>query len=117
MDVTNASELQYVHHVTSLDQVTEWCWISRLQWRQAMNLNLPVEANDFVRSLVAQGKYQSEEDAVVDRIRLLKSREELREKIAAGVDQLDRGESLDEDAVFDDIEAELRRIESSSNRG
>lgn len=82
-----------------------------------MNLNLPVEANDFVRSLVAQGKYQSEEDAVVDGIRLLKSREELREKIAAGVDQLDRGESLDEDTVFDEIEAELRRIESSRNRG
>ena len=25
-----------------------------LQWRQAMNVKLPVEANDFVRSLVAQ---------------------------------------------------------------
>ncbi|KAA1262086.1 hypothetical protein LF1_46470 [Rubripirellula obstinata] len=37
-----------------------------------MNLNLPVEANDFVKSLVAQGKYQSEEAAVVDGIRLLK---------------------------------------------
>ena len=28
-----------------------------------MNLNLPVEANDFVRSLIAQGKYPSEEAA------------------------------------------------------
>ncbi len=40
-----------------------------------MNVNLPVEANDFVRSLVAQGKYQAEEDAVVDGIRLLKGRD------------------------------------------
>jgi antitoxin ParD1/3/4 len=82
-----------------------------------MNLNLPVEANDFVRSLVAQGKYPSEIDAVVDGIRLLKSREELREKIAAGLGQLDRGEYLDEETVFDEVEAEIRRIESLSNQG
>ncbi len=82
-----------------------------------MNLNLPVEANNFVRSLVAQGKYQSEEDAVVDGIRLLKGREELRAKIAAGIDQLDRCESLDEEAVFDEVEAEIRRIESLSKQG
>lgn len=50
-----------------------------------MNLNLPAEANDFVKSLIAQGKYQSEEDAVVDGIRLLKGREELRAKLAVGI--------------------------------
>jgi len=82
-----------------------------------MNLNLPAEANDFVKSLVAQGKYQSEVDAVVDGIRLLKGREELREKIAAGIGQLDRGEFFDEQAVFDEVEAEIRRIESLSNQG
>jgi antitoxin ParD1/3/4 len=82
-----------------------------------MNLNLPIEANDFVRSLVTQGKYKTEEDAVVDGIRLLKGREELRVKIAAGIDQLDRGESLDEEAVFDEVEAEIRRIESLSKPG
>ncbi len=82
-----------------------------------MNLNLPVEANDFVKSLVAQGRYQSEEDAVIDGIRLLKGREELRAKITAGIEQLDRCESFDEDAVFDEVEAEIRRIESLSKPG
>jgi Arc/MetJ-type ribon-helix-helix transcriptional regulator len=82
-----------------------------------MNLNLPVEENDFVRGLVAQGKYQNEEDAVVDGIRLLKGREELREKLAMGIGQLDRGESFDEQAVFDEVEAEIRRIESLNNQG
>lgn len=82
-----------------------------------MNVNLPVEVNDFVRSLVAQGRYQSEEDAVVDGIRLLKAREELRAKMAAGIGQLDRGESFDEEAVFDEVEAEIRRIELLSNQG
>ncbi len=82
-----------------------------------MNLNLPVEANDFVKSLVAQGKYQSEEDAVVDGIRLLKGREELRAKIAVGTDQLDRGDSFDEESVFDEVEAEIARIESTRDLG
>jgi Arc/MetJ-type ribon-helix-helix transcriptional regulator len=53
-----------------------------------MDWNLPAEANDFVRSLVAQGKYQSEVDAVVDGIRFLKGREELRAKMAVGISQL-----------------------------
>ncbi len=82
-----------------------------------MNLNLPVEANDFVRSLVAQGKYSTEEDAVVDGIRLLKGREELRAKLAVAIGQLDRGESFDEKAVFDEVEAEISRVESPSNQG
>ena len=41
-------------------------------------------------------------------------REELREKMAVGTGQLDRGESIDEEAVFDEVEAEIRRIESLS---
>lgn len=77
-----------------------------------MNLNLPVDADDFVKSLVAQGKYQSEEDAVVDGIRLLKGREELRAKIAAGIAQLDSGEFFDENAVCEELEAEIKDIES-----
>jgi len=77
-----------------------------------VNLNLPVEANDFVRSLVAQGKYQSEEAAVVDGLRLLMGRERLREKIAGGVEELERGESFNEEEVYAEVEAEIRNVES-----
>ena len=35
-----------------------------------MNLNLPAEANAFVLGLIAQGKYQNEEEAIVDGILL-----------------------------------------------
>ncbi|WP_261340492.1 hypothetical protein [Rubripirellula obstinata] len=41
----------------------------------------------------------------------------MRAKIATGVDQLDRGESLDEESVFDEVEAEIARIESSNKQG
>jgi len=82
-----------------------------------MKLNLAVEANDFVKSLVARGRYQSEEDAVVDGIRMRKGREELRANIAVCIDHLDRGDSFDEEFVFNEVEAEIARIESSNNQG
>ena len=78
-----------------------------------MNLNLPVEANDFVKALVAQGKYQTEEAAVVDGIRLLMGREQLRTEIQLGIEQLDRGESSGEDSVFAEIDAAIDEVEAT----
>jgi putative addiction module CopG family antidote len=80
---------------------------------KAMNLDLPVEANDFVKGLVAQGKYQSEEEAVVDGIRLLMGREKLRGEIQVGIDQLERGESCDEQTVFTEVNAAIDEVEAS----
>ena len=78
-----------------------------------MNLNLPVEADEFVKGLVAQGKYQSEEAAVVDGIRLLMGREKLRDEIQIGIDQLDRGESCDQEKVFSEVDAAIDEVEAS----
>lgn len=73
-----------------------------------MELNLPVEVNDFVRNLVSQGRFESEEAAVVEGIRLLMSREQLRSEIQTGVDQLDRGECFDEETLFRELGEEVR---------
>ncbi len=78
-----------------------------------MNLNLSAEANEFVRGLVAQGKYQNEEEAVVDGIRLLMGREKLRNEIQVGIQQLDRGEVCDEETVFAEVDAVIDEIEAS----
>lgn len=78
-----------------------------------MNLNLPNEMNDFVQGLVSHGRFESEEDAVVEGIRLLMARESLRGEIKKGIDQLESGRWLDEDAVFDELNSEIDRIESS----
>jgi antitoxin ParD1/3/4 len=93
------------------------CCVPRWKWRKIMHLNLPVEANNFVKSLVAQGKYQTEEAAVVDGIRLLMGREKLRSEINKGVEQLDRNEAFDEEAVFAELESEINKIESSQQEG
>ena len=78
-----------------------------------MNLNLSAEANEFVRGLVAQGKYQNEEEAVADGIRLLMGREKLRNEIQVGIEQLARGEFCDEETVFAEVDAVIDEIEAS----
>ncbi|MCC9658874.1 ribbon-helix-helix domain-containing protein [Rhodopirellula halodulae] len=77
-----------------------------------MNLNLPSELNDFVKGLVAQGRYNSEEDAIVEGIKLLMGREQLRGEIQKGVEQLNAGEFYDEEAVFDEVNAEIDKVEA-----
>ena len=78
-----------------------------------MNLNLPNEINDFVKGLVSQGRFDSEEAAVMEGIRLLMTREKLRSEIKKGVDQLDQGQWLDEETVFAEVNAEIDEIETS----
>ena len=78
-----------------------------------MNLNLPSEINDFVKGLVSQGRFDSEESAVVEGVRLLMTREKLRSEIQKGVEQLDNGQSSDEETVFAEVNAEIDKIESS----
>ncbi len=78
-----------------------------------MNLNLPADANEFVKGLVAQGRYQSEEAAVVDGIRLLMGREKLRSEIRIGIDQLNRGASHDEETVFAEVDMAINDVAAS----
>lgn len=80
-----------------------------------MNLNLPADANEFVKGLVAQGKYQNEEEAVVDGIRLLMGREKLRGEIQVGISQLDSGESCDKKTVFAEVDAVIDEVEASEH--
>ena len=77
-----------------------------------MNLKLPSEVSDFVKDLVAQGRFNSEEDAIVEGIKLLMGREQLRGEIQKGVKQLDAGNFYDEDAVFAEVNSEIDKIEA-----
>jgi Arc/MetJ-type ribon-helix-helix transcriptional regulator len=80
-----------------------------------MNLNLPNEISDFVKTLVSQGRFASEESAVAEGMRLLMNREQLRGEIQKGVDQLDNGKWFDEETVFGELNAEIDKIESSQH--
>ena len=78
-----------------------------------MNLQLPSEISEFVKALVVQGRFESEEAAVVEGIRLLMSQEKLRREVQKGVRQLDNGQWFDEQTVFDEVEAEINRTEAT----
>mgnify|MGYP002623860697 CR=1 FL=1 len=78
-----------------------------------MNLDVRNEFNEFVRGLVWDGRFDSEQSAVVEGVRLLMEREKLRAEIETGVRQLDNGQWSDEESVFAEVNAEIDAIESA----
>lgn len=79
-----------------------------------MNVHLPDEVNEFVKHLVVSGRFQSEEEAVAEGIRLLMSREELRVEVTQGFQQLDGGLGIDGDEVFDEVNQAIDAIEKGA---
>ena len=78
-----------------------------------MNLNLPNDINEFVKALVSEGRFDSEEAAVIEGVRMLMGREQLKAEIQVGIDQLDNGQHFDEEAVFAEVNAEIDKVEST----
>lgn len=76
-----------------------------------MTIKLSSELDQFVKELVVAGTYPSKDDAVAEGLRLLMSREQLKAEIAKAAKQLDDGLGLEEDEVFDEIEAAISTIE------
>ncbi len=65
---------------------------------------IPNDLGEFVRQLVADGVVASENDALVEGLRLLRSREQLRRDVNLGIEQLRRGEGIDGEVVFGRLE-------------
>jgi antitoxin ParD1/3/4 len=73
-----------------------------------MNVSLTQELEEFVHSKVQSGMYFSASEVIREGLRLLRDQDELknrhinevREKIAHGVEQLERGETVDGEEVF-----------------
>lgn len=76
-----------------------------------MNVSLTAELEDFVHQKVRSGRYHSASEVVREALRLLEDRdemrglrlEEMRRKIAAGLESLDRGEAIPGDQAFDEL--------------
>ncbi len=83
-----------------------------------MNVSLTTELAEFVKQQVDSGMYQTASEVMREGVRLLQRREqlrqiqieELRKKVAVGIEQLERGEyAVMEENTFADIKAEGRR--------
>lgn len=75
-----------------------------------MNIELPGDALQFVEGLVASGEYESANDAVVEGVRLLMARQQLRAEIQKGIDELDAGLGIDGEQVFGELRERAKTI-------
>ena len=79
-----------------------------------MNVHLTQELEQLVQSRVKSGRYNSASEVVRDALRLLVDRDELMElrkqelhkKIALGLNSLERGEGVDGEEFFAELERE-----------
>ena len=76
-----------------------------------MNVHIPADLGQFVQQLIADGVVGSENEALVEGLRLLHSREKLRRDVNLGIEQLERGEGVDGEEVFARLEQQIDEIE------
>ncbi|KYC43612.1 CopG family transcriptional regulator [Scytonema hofmannii PCC 7110] len=86
-----------------------------------MNVSLTPELEQFVQEKVKIGRYPSASEVVREALRLLEERdriqqiklETLRKEIMVGVEQIERGDIVDGEAVFAELEEDIRQIEQA----
>lgn len=84
-----------------------------------MNVSLTPELENLVHEKVKSGRYLSASEVVREGLRLLEERDrlielrlaDLQQKISVGVEQADRGELIDAEDVFAELEADIEQIE------
>ncbi len=76
-----------------------------------MNVEIPKDLNEFVENMISMGNYRDENELLIEGLRLLKSREQLRQDVNSGIEQLEAGLGIDGDEVFSRLTERAKRIE------
>jgi len=61
----------------------------------------------LITEQISSGKFTSASEVVQEALKLLQERDELRQLVSVGLEQARRGELLDGEQVFDEIEREF----------
>ncbi|MBN3949576.1 MAG: type II toxin-antitoxin system ParD family antitoxin [Nostoc sp. NMS7] len=85
-----------------------------------MNISLTPELEQLVKDKVNSGRYHSVSEVMGEALRLLDERDRVREqrlaelkaKIQEGIEASERGEVVDGEEVFAEIEEDIRRAEA-----
>lgn len=85
-----------------------------------MNISLTPELEQLVKDKVSSGRYHSVSEVMGEALRLLDERDrdreqrlaELKAKIQEGLQELERGEGIDGEEVFAELEEDIRRAEA-----
>lgn len=75
-----------------------------------MSLEIPPEIEEMVQSIFRSGQYDSESDVIREALGLLRQRDLLRRDINEGIAQIDRGERIAADEVFQELEEKAARL-------
>ena len=70
-----------------------------------MSIGLTPQQQTVVETLTASGRYDGERQVLDEALELLRQRDDLRERLQEGIDQLDRGERR----PMEDVIAEIRQ--------
>ncbi len=79
-----------------------------------MAIHLDKELEAEIDAKVRSGAYRSADDVIREGLGLIDAREELRQAIAAGAAQLDRGEGIPGEQVFEELRARSREVRSKA---
>lgn len=85
--------------------------------RSSIHVSLPSALKKFVQAGIASGRYSSADEVVSDGLRLLQDREaernarldQLKTEIASGLKQARRGELIDGESVFKELDRQFSR--------
>jgi antitoxin ParD1/3/4 len=84
-----------------------------------MNIQLKSEQEQFIRSQIDRGEYQTAEDVVSEAFKLLEAKtnkiEELRQKIAVGNEEIANGRMTNGEVVFERLQAKIAQIATDGN--
>ena len=80
-----------------------------------MVTEIPMDLAPFVQRLVAERRFLSESDVVAEALRLLQAREEFRQQVRLGFNQLDAGQVVPAEEVYARAEQRIEEIETESN--
>jgi antitoxin ParD1/3/4 len=81
---------------------------------KSVNIELKSEQEQFIRSQIDRGEYQTAEDVISEAFKLLEARtnriEQLRQKIAVGTTEIANGQMTDGEVVFERLQAKIELI-------
>ena len=74
-----------------------------------MSVEFTSELEKLVNSIMSNGHYADEQEVLAEALRLLKNRDELRSEIKLGLAELDNGERIDGETLFEELRARATR--------
>ncbi len=87
---------------------------------KSVNIELKSEQEQFIRSQIESGEYQTADDVISEAFKLLAARanriEQLRQKIAVGTAEIANGQITDGELVFERLQAKIDLIASNNDR-